>query len=168
VNFAYTVQEAVLRNNVITKKGHFMSTTLLLVVIACIGLAMMLSRPARAGKSMSRARVASAGASEDRSAHPYRAVSILSGDCACDAVRELGTERFLTADAPLLPLADCNQSQCACKYRHFKDRRAHLGDRRRSLSVNSGFFAKPGDSDRRSRPGRRASDWREEDVSPVF
>ncbi len=146
-----------------------MSTSLLLVVvIACIGLAILLRRPGQVGKSMARARVASAGASEDRSAHPYRAVAILSEDCACDAVRELGKERFLTADAPLLPLADCNQPQCACKYRHFKDRRAHLGDRRRSLSVNNGLLARPGDSDRRSRPGRRASDWREEDVSPVF
>ena len=54
----------------------------------------------------------------------WKAVAILPGDSACSAARELRSKRFLSREAPRLPLPDCNkQDQCECKYRHLADRR---------------------------------------------
>jgi len=54
----------------------------------------------------------------------WKAVAILPGDSACPAARELRSKRFLSRNAPRLPLADCTkQDQCECKYRHLPDRR---------------------------------------------
>ena len=59
----------------------------------------------------------------------WKAVAILPGESACSAARELHGKRFLSRNAPRLPLPDCTkQDQCECKYRHLSDRR---GDFRR-------------------------------------
>ncbi len=55
---------------------------------------------------------------------PWKAVAILADDSACEAARQLRGQRFLSRDAPRLPLRECTrQNQCQCKYRHLKDRR---------------------------------------------
>jgi hypothetical protein len=88
---------------------------------------------------------------------PYSAVSIvvdLTGPGACDAVKAIGDRRFLVADAPELPLPECN-CRCACKFAHFRDRRDTREDRRRPRSLQADLYDK---AERRGRPGRRASD----------
>lgn len=54
----------------------------------------------------------------------WRAVSIAAGDGACPAARRYGASRFLAAQAPALPVADCDTpDDCDCVYRHHADRR---------------------------------------------
>ena len=60
---------------------------------------------------------------------PFRCVSIEPGAGSCAAVKKLKGRRFLSRQAPLLPLADCDGGTCRCYYRHFHDRRR---DERRS------------------------------------
>lgn len=70
---------------------------------------------------------------------------------ACPAARRLGETRFLVAQAPRLPLADCDlPDDCECVYRHHADRRAR--ERRRAAGAGGGS------SERRAAGGRRATD----------
>jgi hypothetical protein len=89
--------------------------------------------------------------------HPYHAVSIISGPHACEASRRFKGFRFLSQQAPRLPLPTCTSAQCDCRFRHHNDRRA--GPRRRSdQGMMSGLFD---GSERRRTGGRRAEDqWR--------
>ncbi len=86
----------------------------------------------------------------------FHCVSIVGGEAACPAVRELDSQRLLSADAPRLPLATCDRpGQCRCTYRHFDDRRA--GPRR---SIENGRpQAGWSDAERRRIRGRRATDF---------
>ena len=40
----------------------------------------------------------------------------------CDAVLEIEGKKFLSAEAPTLPLPGCNVN-CSCRYVHYDDRR---------------------------------------------
>lgn len=88
------------------------------------------------------------------SAYPFHAVSIVPGAQACSSVYTFTGQRFLSRDAPRLPLTDCNSSSCTCKFKHHKDRRA--GPRRRS-DFGFGIALWKG-SERRRGGGRRADD----------
>lgn len=85
----------------------------------------------------------------------YHAVSVVSGPNACAAAKQLKNVRLLSADAPRLPLADCEcPATCACTYRHHDDRRA--GPRR---AGERGQLANPwAMTDRRRSIGRRETD----------
>ncbi len=84
----------------------------------------------------------------------YRCVEVHSGQGACDAVKGLETIRFLSAEAPRLPVSGCNARKCGCTYGHYSDRRhdhrRHPYDRLRSVAAAVG-------GDRRLRPDRRHS-----------
>lgn len=55
----------------------------------------------------------------------YHAVEIIAGPDGCPAARELKGVRVLSAEAPRVPLSNCDRPhQCACRYRHHDDRRA--------------------------------------------
>ena len=55
---------------------------------------------------------------------PFAAVAICSGEESCDAAKEITGVRYLSADAPLIPLKECDRPRlCACRYDHFSDRR---------------------------------------------
>jgi hypothetical protein len=88
----------------------------------------------------------------------YHCVSIMGGQDACAAVKELALQRLLSADAPRLPLATCDRPDaCDCRFRHHDDRRA--GPRR---SGESGRIrATQTYTERRDRRGRRDSDYEE-------
>lgn len=58
-----------------------------------------------------------------RAANAYHAVSILPGPQACAAARALSSKRYLSREAPTLPLKACDQGQCSCRYAHHEDRR---------------------------------------------
>jgi hypothetical protein len=59
------------------------------------------------------------------SAHPYHCVAIHHDheDGACAAVKRLSGQRFLSKEAPPIPLPACDAASCRCRYLHFEDRR---------------------------------------------
>lgn len=82
----------------------------------------------------------------------WRAVSVVPVGAACEAALQLRGRRFLTREAPRLPLADCTrQNECECKYQHLPDRR---GSPRREADSGYGSAPKPRTPERR-RPGER-------------
>lgn len=59
-----------------------------------------------------------------RVTNPYHAVSIIPGPDPCDAVKACAGVRFLSKEAPRLPVDGCGRSDCRCHYAHHDDRRA--------------------------------------------
>lgn len=88
-------------------------------------------------------------------ARKYAAVSIELGLKACPAALKLQGERFLSTDAPRLPLGDCDQSTCDCRYRKHDDRRSG-DDRRDSWGRFGGFVVDDGNEKRHAKRDRRA------------
>jgi hypothetical protein len=82
------------------------------------------------------------------------------GRHACPEAHSLRERRFLSREAPALPLAGCGAGQCACRYEHHADRRKG-GRRARDLAVSIDGYE---DEERRepSRRGRRKSDTKSE------
>lgn len=85
----------------------------------------------------------------------YHCVEVVAGPRACAAALSLKDVRVLSADAPRLPLVDCESpSTCKCVYRHHDDRRA--GPRR---ATELDELADPwAHSERRRAWGRRETD----------
>jgi len=54
---------------------------------------------------------------------PYHAVTLRAPKGACAAAKALAERRFLAAEAPRLPLADCTSGRCLCTFAHHDDRR---------------------------------------------
>jgi hypothetical protein len=55
----------------------------------------------------------------------WHAVAIRPKGCSCEAVQACRS-RFLSAQAPRLPLSQCTASDtCSCVYKHHADRRAN-------------------------------------------
>jgi len=141
---------------------------LLLAVVAMSALFIIMRSKARKpttaasranGKSRAVARLKNAAVAPR---HPYRATSIEFDDAACDAVKALGRKRFLDRDrdVPRLPLRDCSNSQCTCKYAHHDDRRDSSEDRRHPSALKSELYERGSDPNRREKKrGRRKSDW---------
>jgi hypothetical protein len=86
----------------------------------------------------------------------YHCVEVIAGSHGCKAAVELKKQRLLSADAPKLPLANCDQpAQCDCRYRHHDDRRA--APRR---AEETGGLARPwAYTNRRKARGRRQADY---------
>ncbi len=55
-------------------------------------------------------------------AEPYHAVSVVPGVQHCGACLRLEGLRFLSGEAPRLPLPGCDV-RCRCIYQHHRDRR---------------------------------------------
>ena len=88
------------------------------------------------------------------SRNPYHCVEVRAGTPACEAVRHLGNVRFLSAEAPALPLSGCTLQACRCSYVHHDDRRED--DRRNPYGQWSNVPSTiPGE--RRKRTDRRRS-----------
>ena len=86
--------------------------------------------------------------------HLFHGVEIVPGSRACDAVSGLSKQRLLSEDAPRLPLNTCtNPRDCACKYKHFVDRRTTA--RRES---DEGLPPRTLPTDKRAGTGRRITD----------
>lgn len=88
------------------------------------------------------------------SIQPWHAVTIAAPGSACPAAQACKGKRYLSRDAPRLPLAECGSTQCECKYRHFPDRR---GPPRRHDEMGGAPQVRDKNSRRTSR-GRRAVD----------
>ena len=83
------------------------------------------------------------------------AVSIERDLLPCDAAKELGDKRFLSHEAPDLPLAGCDRDKCGCRYIHHADRRSNE-ERRLPFVTHKGFGFEV-DSERRESADRRRS-----------
>jgi len=83
---------------------------------------------------------------------PYHCVEVKMPYDACEEVLKLHGKRFLSAEAPILPLPECDQN-CSCKFKHHNDRRQD--DRRDSFSPSGIHFS--GEKNRRIGGDRRHS-----------
>ena len=98
---------------------------------------------------------------EKPSVTPYHAVAIRCGKTPCQAAQDDQTQRYLSAEAPLLPLDQCDRpDHCNCRYQHYEDRRG--GPRRRSEHGLSGETDAER-LERRNVKDRRANDDPDED-----
>ncbi|MGH8249906.1 MAG: hypothetical protein ACREVI_04290 [Steroidobacteraceae bacterium] len=88
-----------------------------------------------------------------RVVNPYHAVSIEPGAKACREARAIDGRRFLASAAPKIPLEDCSNPACKCRYVHYQDRRS-MRDRR-VLPHNPHAHKM---SERRAGLGRRMTD----------
>jgi hypothetical protein len=89
-------------------------------------------------------------------ANPYHAVSIVPSGNACDAAYRFAGQRFLSRQAPRLPLPSCDAKHCTCRFKHHKDQRT--GPRRNSdLGMITSSWTGPERRERRG-AGRRKED----------
>jgi hypothetical protein len=65
----------------------------------------------------------------------WHSVSIIRGRQACAAVVALNGRKWLSAEAPQLPIKGCDKP-CDCRYRHHADRRSE--ERRETAGLVSG------------------------------
>ena len=85
----------------------------------------------------------------------WHAVSVKPGPGACNVADSGRDRRWLSREAPMLPLPGCTRpDSCRCTYQHHEDRRT--GASRRAEEMDA--FARPARvaSERRSRKNRRA------------
>ena len=88
--------------------------------------------------------------------NPYLAIEIHTGWMPCDAVLELAAQRFLVAEAPQLPLPQCDKGECRCRHVSHDDRRSSE-DRRNPFDRYADFNNKSVEDKRRSTRERRRS-----------
>lgn len=84
----------------------------------------------------------------------FHAVTVVAGGDACPQALALQDVRLLSADAPRLPMRDCDRPErCECRFQHHDDRRAGP---RRDVAHGQTTTQLP---DRRKLRGRRATDF---------
>jgi hypothetical protein len=84
----------------------------------------------------------------------FAAVEIRPRNDACEAAHALEGQRFLSNQAPALPLEGCSATQCGCRFVKLSDRR----DEERRLGhegLKASMFL---NADRRNQTGRRDAD----------
>lgn len=89
--------------------------------------------------------------------HIYQAASIKPGDCACSAVKPLGDKRFLSSEAPPLPLLNCDSEKCQCRFVRHEDRRQRE-DRRAAYCLQTDLHTVAGKEEHRGKTCRRSAD----------
>lgn len=77
-----------------------------------------------AGSAPKDAAPAKAGKPGMKAEPKFHAVSVEPGRNSCHSARALKGQRFLSREAPPLPLKNCMNDQCTCSYVHHEDRRA--------------------------------------------
>jgi hypothetical protein len=92
-------------------------------------------------------------ANTEAPATDFRAVAIVPVASSCKPAKRLRGKRFLTREAPRIPLSTCpDPANCACRYRKYADRRA---DDRRDIVSSGRWYT---GVERRQSNGRRADD----------
>jgi hypothetical protein len=84
----------------------------------------------------------------------FHCVEVRKGTHACKAVQDLASSRFLSDEAPRLPVAGCTAAQCTCSFIHHDDRRE---DDRRNPYGQFANIPPQVTGERRSRMERRKS-----------
>jgi len=92
----------------------------------------------------------------DRVTIPYHAVSIIAGAGCGETALKYGGHRYLSTEAPMIPLPTCDTENCRCRYLHHEDRRSKFDRRRQDVWDLNAQMAKGGD--RRGSHGRRVTD----------
>jgi hypothetical protein len=92
-----------------------MTNGLLFLVLALLGAAGLLWWRGQALRRMALAKA--------NSKNPYHCVTVRCRPDGCDAAKRISGKRYLSKDAPLIPLRTCSAKVCHCKYEHFEDRR---------------------------------------------
>ena len=82
--------------------------------------------------------------------HGFHGISLKPCANACDAVQAIVGQRFLSSEAPALPLAGCDRQLCKCTYGHFSDRR-DKEDRRTGWGTFGGFAPTLSEGNRRDK-----------------
>ena len=91
-----------------------------------------------------------------RESNDWHAVAIKPKGQCCEAVQARRSARFLSKEAPRLPLAECNTSDtCTCVYKHHADRRAQPRRHAERDGLRRGGKV---DQERRLTPDRRRTD----------
>lgn len=83
----------------------------------------------------------------------YEAVSVRPCLEACRVAWDQQGMRYLSAEAPELPLPGCDAGKCTCRYVHHEDRRG-AEDRRDAVGQFGGINPRSGKEDRRSAGNR--------------
>ena len=98
-----------------------------------------------------------AAAPVKKSAQTYHAVSIAAAGGCCQAARAIEGKRFLSREAPILPLKGCDKATCQCRYEHHEDRRK--GPRRaRDFGVSIAAWEDGPEVRKKNMRGRRKAD----------
>ena len=80
----------------------------------------------------------------------YAAVSVRFTPNACEAVKNIAGERFLSQDAPLMPLQQCpRRNICNCFYEYHGDRRT--SDERSDFNLQFGILPNYEESENKHR-----------------
>jgi|CXWL01.1.fsa_nt_gi hypothetical protein len=96
------------------------------------------------------------GGLKRRLARKFHGVSLKPGPHACAAVQALAGQRFLSDEAPPLPLSACDQQKCQCAYSHHANRRDQE-DRRSGWGGFGGFTPTLPEGNRRAKKRERRS-----------
>jgi hypothetical protein len=81
---------------------------------------------------------------------------VVTGPSSCEAARALPPSRYLSREAPHLPLPDCKSpASCSCSYKHYVDRR---GQPRRKDDFSGLRRGRHSGAERRTVRGRREDD----------
>ncbi|MDP9008552.1 MAG: hypothetical protein M3N91_07580, partial [Pseudomonadota bacterium] len=100
------------------------------------------SRPYTGGGAIPGPRVSPREVSRQyRVTNPWHAVAIVPCTRACTSARGAASKRYLSQEAPGLPLSGCTERACTCHYRHYEDRRSSL---RRTSDVMASSLNWPG------------------------
>ncbi|MCX4190009.1 hypothetical protein [Methylophaga sp. OBS3] len=81
----------------------------------------------------------------------FHGVSITPSAGACRAAQAIANKRFLSSDAPVLPLTDCDTAYCGCRYEHHQDRRGPINRRQKHVEIET----QSNENDHRQTPERR-------------
>lgn len=85
----------------------------------------------------------------------YHAVAIVPKPSSCEEARAIGGIRYLSREAPPLPLPNCPwPERCRCRFEKFDDRRQD--EDRRDIASSGRWYA--GEEKRRRPRGRRITD----------
>jgi hypothetical protein len=88
--------------------------------------------------------------------NPYHAVSIVAGPSCRQTELRYGLNRYLSREAPVIPLPTCDTENCRCRYVHHEDRRDGVERRHRDVWNKHALIPRGGD--RRGSHGRRVTD----------
>jgi hypothetical protein len=99
---------------------------------------------------------ATPGVSPGRRSTPWHAVSVVAGPSCCESARALSPTRYLSREAPRLPLPDCKSpASCSCSYKHYVDRRGQPRRKDDLSGLRRGLLS---GAERRTVRGRREDD----------
>ncbi len=88
----------------------------------------------------------------------WHAVTVVLREASCAAAALCRNTRYLSREAPKLPLSTCpHPEKCPCTYRHHEDRRTGP---RRSDDIGRGLRSDKREVNRRASAGRRTTDKR--------